>query len=140
MDLLQFNTMNHAIKTEVLQVQSPGRINLIGEHTDYNDGFVLPAAVDKKIAFTVQKNGSRAHCQATALDFNEQFEFDLNEYAPLPSGWQNYIMGVVHELQQLGGEIEGFDCHFEGDVPAGGGMSSSAALECSLGFALNELF
>ncbi|MEZ4967927.1 MAG: galactokinase [Saprospiraceae bacterium] len=123
-----------------LTVQSPGRINIIGEHTDYNDGFVLPAAVDKKTTVQIARNGSPALCRVTAANFGEHFEFSLDHFSPLKAGWQNYVMGVVHELQQLGGRIEGFDCRFEGDVPIGSGMSSSAALECSLAYALNELF
>lgn len=126
--------------TTTLQVDAPGRINIIGEHTDYNDGFVLPAAIDKKMTFLIQANGSPSRCQVTATNLGEHFEFDLDHFAPFPSGWQNYIMGVVSELQKLGGKIQGFSCRFKGEVPIGGGMSSSAALECSLGYALNELF
>ena len=100
----------------------------------------LPAAIDKTITVTIKRNGSADRCEATASNLGEYFSFDLNNYAPLPSGWQNYIMGVVSELQKLGGHIEGFECKFEGDVPIGSGMSSSAALECSLAFALNDLF
>ncbi|MCB0570369.1 MAG: galactokinase, partial [Phaeodactylibacter sp.] len=132
--------MNTKDITEPLRAYAPGRINIIGEHTDYNDGFVLPAAVNKKITVSIQKNGSPGQCHVTAANLDEHYSFNLKDFAPLPSGWQNYIMGVVHELQQLGGKIEGFTCSFEGNVPIGGGMSSSAALECSLGYALNELF
>lgn len=136
--------MNNSYKKsdlkQVVVTQSPGRINLIGDHTDYNDGFVLPAAVDKKIITRLQRNGSLSTCQVEATNVKECFSFDLSNYVPLEGGWQNYIMGVVNELQQLGGEIQGFDCEFEGNVPIGGGMSSSAALECSLAYGLNELF
>lgn len=121
-------------------VQAPGRINLIGEHTDYNDGFVLPAAVDKKMTVQLERNGHPFLCRITAGDLKEEFEFSLQGFSPLDSGWQNYVMGVVHELQQLGAGLQGFDCRFEGDVPIGSGMSSSAALECSLACGLNELF
>ena len=123
-----------------LTAQSPGRINIIGEHTDYNDGFVLPAAIDKKTIFKLQVNSSPDLVRVTALNMGEDYSFRLNDFAPLESGWQNYVMGVVHELQELGAQIKGFDAEFEGDVPIGGGMSSSASLECSLAMGLNELF
>lgn len=119
--------------------QSPGRINIIGEHTDYNDGFVLPAAIDKKSVFKLKRNGSNL-VTLTAKNVGETYTFDLFDFKPISNGWQNYAMGVVNELQKLGGKIEGFEGEFEGDVPIGSGMSSSAALECSLAFGLNELF
>ena len=122
-----------------ITAQSPGRINIIGEHTDYNDGFVLPAAIDKKSVFTLQKNGTDK-VNLTANNVGETFTFDIADFKPMSGGWQNYVMGVVHELQKLGGKMEGFDGQFEGDVPIGSGMSSSAALECSLACGLNELF
>ena len=120
--------------------QSPGRINLVGGHTDYNDGYVLPAAIDKKTTIRLQRNGSAHQCTIYATNLEEHFAFDLKKLQPLDSGWQNYVMGVVDELMKLGGKITGFDGEFEGTVPIGSGMSSSAALECSLAFALNELF
>jgi len=120
--------------------QAPGRINIIGEHTDYNDGFVLPAAIDKKTVFYLKKNGAATEANITATQSNDTFTFDLNDFFPTTSGWYNYVMGVVSELQKLGGKIGGFDGSFEGDVPIGAGMSSSAALECGLAFGLNELF
>ncbi len=126
---------NHSIL-----VQAPGRINLIGEHTDYNEGYVLPAAIDKKTIFQLTKNGKPTLVQCGAKSVTESFEFDLSSFQPIKSGWQNYVMGVVNELQQLGAHLTGFDCEFEGNVPIGSGMSSSAALECSLAFGLNELF
>lgn len=121
-------------------VQAPGRINLIGEHTDYNDGFVLPAAIDKKTVMQVWKNNTPSRVVLTATNLEENFSFDLNGFSPLRGGWQNYPMGVVHELQKMGAKLSGFQAKFAGDVPIGGGMSSSAALECSLAVALNELF
>lgn len=121
-------------------MQSPGRINIIGEHTDYNDGFVLPAAIDKKITVAMRRNGTTNMANVTDTKQQKVFLFDLQNFAPREQGWHNYVMGVVHELQQLGAEIGGFDAEFEGDVPIGGGMSSSAALECSFAVALNELF
>lgn len=119
---------------------SPGRINLIGEHTDYNDGFVLPAAIDKSTKVFLQKNASPTHCKLVASNLSESFEFDLEKMNPIEGGWQNYVMGVVNELQKMGAKMAGFDAKFEGDVPIGAGMSSSASLECSFAFALNELF
>ncbi|MEL7119275.1 MAG: galactokinase [Bacteroidota bacterium] len=119
---------------------APGRINIIGEHTDYNEGYVLPAAIDKHTIFELSPNGTPSTVNVTAKNLNESYSFDLESFKPLESGWQNYVMGVVHELQKIGAQIKGFDASFEGDVPIGGGMSSSASLECSLAFGLNELF
>ena len=124
----------------MISVQSPGRINLIGEHTDYNDGFVLPAAIDKKTVFQLKKNGTDNRVRVLAKNLGSSFSFDLFSFHPIKSGWENYVMGVVHELLQLGANLSGFDCEFGGDVPIGGGMSSSASLECSLAYGLNELF
>ncbi len=123
-----------------ITVQSPGRINIIGEHTDYNDGYVLPAAIDKKTVASLHHNGQPAQCRITAGNLNETLDFDLNQVEPLAGGWQNYVLGVVHELQKLGAQMQGFEGTFQGDVPIGGGMSSSASLECALAFGLNELF
>jgi len=128
------------MKYSSITTQSPGRINIIGEHTDYNNGFVLPAAIDKKTVFQLRKNGSANKVQIEAGNVEEHFSFDIDNFHPIDSGWQNYVMGVVHELQQIGATFTGFDGHFQGDVPIGGGMSSSASLECSLAYGLNELF
>ena len=127
-------------KEKTIVAQSPGRINIIGEHTDYNQGFVLPAAIDKKTVFHLQKNATDDSVHVTANNVNEQFYFDLNSFKPVTNGWQNYVMGVVHELQKLGANLSGFNARFAGDVPIGSGMSSSASLECSLAIGLNELF
>ncbi|QJB35615.1 galactokinase [Chitinophaga oryzae] len=123
---------------EPLIVVSPGRINLIGEHTDYNDGFVLPAAIDKKIVYAVALNGTR-QCNAHAVFTNETVSFDLNHVVPTP-GWINYLMGVVYQLQQGHYPVEGFDCVIAGDIPVGAGLSSSAAVEGGLVAALDEIF
>jgi galactokinase len=128
------------MRNKTITAQSPGRINIIGEHTDYNDGFVLPAAIDKKSVFKLALNGTDCQVAITAGNVQESFSFDLKSFHPISSGWQNYVMGVVYELQKLGAKITGFDGEFEGDVPIGSGMSSSAALECSLVYGLNELF
>ncbi len=123
---------------EPLIVVSPGRINLIGEHTDYNDGFVLPAAIDKKIVYAVALNGTR-QCNVHAVFTKETVSFSLDAVVPTP-GWINYIMGVVAQLQERGLKVEGFDCVLAGDIPVGAGLSSSAAVEGGLVAALDKLF
>ncbi|WP_298239345.1 galactokinase [uncultured Algibacter sp.] len=127
-------------KTEPLLVFSPGRINIIGEHTDYNDGFVFPAAVDKGIAAAIQKSDS-GNCTAIALDLDSTVEFELNKLKPSAEGsWENYVFGVVAEIQNRNKVVGDFNIIFKGDIPGGAGMSSSAALENSVVFGLNELF
>ena len=123
---------------EPLLVAAPGRINFIGEHTDYNKGFVLPAAVDKRIYAAMAKNGT-GMVNVFARQFSESISFDVNETQPR-SGWINYLLGVTYYVQQTGTAIEGIDVLIDGDVPVGAGMSSSAALCSAYGFALNELF
>ncbi|MEQ9299967.1 MAG: galactokinase [Cyclobacteriaceae bacterium] len=124
-----------------LLIRAPGRINLIGEHTDYNDGFVLPAAVAHSIYFAIGKSGHASRCSLISLDFDERYDFDLTDMEPLPTGsWQNYVMGVAAELAKTGQELSGFNLVFTGDVPRGSGMSSSAALECGICYGLNKLF
>ncbi|MEP4532877.1 MAG: galactokinase [Cyclobacteriaceae bacterium] len=120
---------------------APGRINLIGEHTDYNDGFVLPAAVDKSVKIAMAENGTGT-CLLKALDLNEAYEFELNtELTPGETGWANYFLGVIDQLRKRGATVDkGFDMIFSSNVPAGSGMSSSAAIECGFGYALNEMF
>ena len=122
-----------------LLVGSPGRINLIGEHTDYNEGFVLPAAIDKQMVLAVAKNDT-GRCRLYSYDYNESAEFDLQDLKPSRTAWANYILGVVDQLQKAGHAIEGFDCVFGGDIPIGAGLSSSAALECGIAYGLNTLF
>ncbi|WP_370479281.1 galactokinase [Tamlana flava] len=127
-------------KKEPILVFSPGRINIIGEHTDYNDGFVFPAAVDKGIAAAISKSDS-GKSTAHALDFESTVEFDLDKLKPSKEGsWENYVFGVVAEIQNRNKVIGNFNIMFAGDIPAGSGMSSSAALENSVVFGLNELF
>ncbi len=119
---------------------SPGRINIIGEHTDYNGGFVLPGAVDKGMVAEIKFNGTDK-IRAFALDLGESAEFAFASDADAPSEhWAKYIFGVVRELTKRGATIpEGFDTVFAGDVPLGAGMSSSAALESTYAFALNDM-
>jgi len=127
------------IQPEVI-VESPGRINLIGEHTDYNNGFVMPTAIDKKIILKFQKNDTENFCRIYSLTFNKGFEFHLDKVFQKGSGWENYILGVVKELLDNGAKLEGFDCIIESKLPVGAGISSSAALECGVASGLNELF
>lgn len=118
---------------------SPGRVNLIGEHTDYNAGFVLPGAIDKGMYLAIKKNGTNK-IRLFSIDYNEMAEFGMEE-ANLPSqGWAKYVFGVVREIIKRGKKVEGFDAAFYGDVPLGAGLSSSAALESTFAFALNDMF
>jgi galactokinase len=125
-------------KREPLFVVAPGRINLIGEHTDYNKGFVMPAAVDKHLAFAAAPNGTDQF-NFYSLDFNESFSFGLSDLKP-GSHWSNYMMGVADGFKQQSLPLAGIDCVFGGNIPTGAGMSSSAALCSGIGFAFNELF
>lgn len=127
-------------KTQPLLIFSPGRINIIGEHTDYNDGFVFPAAINKGIITAIQKSNVD-FCTVVATDFNETYEFSLKTIQPIPNGgWKNYILGVVAEIQKKGIKLEPFNIVFGGDIPVGSGLSSSAALENSIVYGLNEIF
>ena len=117
---------------------SPGRINLIGEHTDYNGGFVLPGAIDKAMYCVISPNGTEDIVNAYALDLSEGDQFDLKN-AP-QKHWAKYIYGVCQEMKKRGAKVKGFDCAFTSDVPLGAGMSSSAALESCFGFALNDIY
>ncbi|PSL07163.1 galactokinase [Cecembia rubra] len=119
--------------------RSPGRINLIGDHTDYNDGYVLPAAIDKGIYLAISLNDTN-HCRIQSLDFEDEAEVELSQdLQPATKGWLNYILGVIAQFQSSGYQIKGFDCVFGGDIPIGAGLSSSAALECVTVRALMEL-
>jgi len=127
-------------KTEPLMIFSPGRINIIGEHTDYNDGFVFPAAVDKGIVAAIAKSDSN-ESKALAVDMDTIVSFSLNKLKPSTQGsWENYVFGVIAEIQNRSITIGNFNIAFGGDIPGGAGMSSSAALENSVVFGLNELF
>ncbi|OGX82144.1 galactokinase [Hymenobacter lapidarius] len=123
-----------------LLVRAPGRVNLIGEHTDYNGGFVLPAAIDREILFAVGLNGSTT-ARLFSHDKQEAHEVELTKgvLAPGKPMWANYLTGVMAQFQQRGVAVPGFDCVFGGNVPMGAGLSSSAAVECGLAFALNQL-
>ena len=118
---------------------APGRINLIGEHTDYNGGYVFPGAVDKGMIAEVKPNGINK-VRAFAVDLYEDAEFDLNDLEGPKASWARYIYGICREMQERGVDVKGFDTAFSGDVPLGSGMSSSAALESCYAFAINDLF
>ena len=125
--------------TTCLIVRSPGRVNLIGEHTDYNNGFVLPAAIDKAAYVAIAKRtDNKVVMYATA--FNQDFEISLKEIKTTTLGWPNYILGVIDQIQKTGVELGGCNLLIDGDIPIGAGLSSSAALECATLFAFNELF
>jgi galactokinase len=120
-------------------VKSPGRINIIGEHTDYNEGFVLPAAIDKAAYLAVSlRDDDEIHLMAD--DLNEKFSISLNELKPIKDiSWPNYILGALAQFQKKGIALKGFNAMLTSDVPIGAGLSSSAAVECATTFALNEL-
>ena len=121
-------------------IASPGRINLIGEHVDYNSGFVLPAAIDKYMYVAVsQRNDSQILLHAT--DLNQNFQTNLDAaLQPSSSGWPNYVLGVIDELRKDGHVVSGFNMLITGNIPIGAGVSSSAALECATVFACKHLF
>ncbi|MDD6280833.1 MAG: galactokinase [Bacteroidales bacterium] len=118
---------------------SAGRINLIGEHTDYNGGFVFPGAIDKEIMAEIAPNGTET-VRVFSIDINEYVEFGLNEEDAPSQQWARYIFGICREIIKRGGKVHGFDAVFAGNVPLGAGLSSSAALESCFAFALNDLF
>lgn len=115
---------------------SPGRINLIGEHIDYNDGFVMPAAIDKGVYYAFALNNSDI-LNFYSIDFNEQLAIPIKDVRKMES-WKNYVLSVVNEFLLLGIHIKGFDCVFGGNISDGAGMSSSAAVEGGIAYAINE--
>ena len=126
----------------VTEVLAPGRINLIGEHTDYNGGFVMPCAIGQHIRIRLAPNG-KSVCRVVSLQVDEgaMLEFPSAVVAPgIVRGMTGYLMGVVHGIRQLGSEVGGFDVLLDSTIPAGAGLSSSAALCCGVGFAISEAF
>ena len=124
---------------EPLLIRSPGRINLIGEHTDYNDGLVMPAAVDKEIFFAISGSGD-GRSVLYSVNYDERFEVDLNNPRPVSEPeWANFLLGVLFQFKENGFPVRPFYCAFGGNIPLGAGMSSSAAMECGFAFALSEL-
>ncbi|MDH7494215.1 MAG: galactokinase [Candidatus Saccharicenans sp.] len=122
-----------------LLLASPGRINLIGEHTDYNEGFVLPGATDRCLVLAVAARADR-RCHFYSLDFDQDFATDLDQLQRSEWRWPDYLQGVLDQFLKAGYNIGGLDLAFGGNVPIGGGMSSSAAVEAGVAFALNHLF
>ena len=118
---------------------APGRINLIGEHTDYNNGYVFPGAVEQGMIAEIKPNGTRT-VDAYSIDLKDRVQFSLDDEQGPSATWARYIYGVCREMMALGVPVEGFNTAFAGDVPLGSGMSSSAALESTYAFALNDLF
>lgn len=118
---------------------APGRINLIGEHTDYNGGFVFPGAVDKGITAEVRPNGLDT-IMCYSIDLKDRVEFKINDPKGPRATWARYIYGIVQEMKKRGVDVKGFNTAFSGDVPLGAGMSSSAALESCFAYAINDLF
>ncbi len=125
-------------KTNPVMFNAPGRINLIGEHTDYNEGFVFPAAIDKSIVLAINLNNSQK-ANLYAYDLDESVEIDINHIEKNDKPWANYILGVIDEFHKKGFDVKGFDCVFGGNIPHGAGLSSSAALETVFTFAFNHL-
>lgn len=134
---------NHFIQdfgSEPMIIKAPGRINIIGEHTDYNEGYVLPAAIDLAAYIYIQKSGS-AQVKLISVDLDDTYSFQINDILkPVSQGWVNYFLGVIDQFRLKGYQLEGFNLMFTSDIPIGSGLSSSAALECGFGKALSELF
>ncbi len=118
---------------------APGRINLIGEHTDYNEGYVLPGAIDMGIVASIRTNETNV-VRAYAIDLDEYAEVDIDGGVLPEQSWMRYIYGVCCEVKKRGFKVSGFDAAFSGDLPAGGGLSSSAALESAFGFAISDIY
>lgn len=132
------NVYENAFNNDYMVVRSPGRINIIGEHTDYNDGFVLPAAIDKACYIALGPRNDR-EINLIAQDLNETFSVGLDVIQPVETGWPNYILGVVAQFLKLNIDVPGFNAVISSDVPVGAGLSSSAALECAVAYALNTI-
>lgn len=131
-------TFIEMFKQEPLIIRAPGRINLIGEHTDYNDGFVMPAAVDKEIFFAVSASADERSV-LYSVKYDEKFELNINDLKPVSApAWANYLLGVLFQFKENGYPVKPFYCAFGGNVPLGAGMSSSAAMECGFAEALSQ--
>ncbi len=130
--IVRFNTIPRVFK-------SPGRINLIGEHTDYNEGFVLPAAIDYHMVLAMHPNNLKLF-RFYSYDYSEYVEFDISNIQKSKTLWANYLLGVISQFNKSGKYITGVDCVFGGNIPIGAGLSSSAAIECGFAYGLNELF
>ena len=133
------NVFQDQFQVKPIIVRSPGRINIIGEHTDYNEGFVLPAAIDKAAYIAISlRNDDEIHL--VAMDLNQKFSVNLKDLHPVGDiSWPNYILGSAAQFIQRGIKLPGFNAILTSTVPIGAGLSSSAAVECATVFALNEL-
>ena len=138
LDLLKDKYLT-TFKSNPAYYKAPGRINLIGEHTDYNNGFVLPAAIDKAIYFAAGRN-SVNKLRLFSTDYDEYFESDLSELKKSNTHWANYLIGVTAQFQKKELFPGGIDCVFGGDIPLGAGLSSSAALECGIAICINDQY
>ena len=123
---------------EPLIIRAPGRINLIGEHTDYNDGYVLPASIDKAIYIAIT-NSKQSASKIIAADLDDSIEFEIDKLGKSEKQWTNYIFGVIEQLIKAGYKVNNFNAVFGGDIPIGAGLSSSAALETGFAYALKKL-
>ena len=132
-------TFEKLFKSRPVLIEAPGRINLIGEHTDYNDGFVLPAAIDMKATFAMAPNNENVF-RFYAADLDQKYDTKKIESAPSDYDWANYLLGVLAQFEKNGVELQGIDCVFESNIPIGSGLSSSAAIECGFAFGLNEIY
>jgi len=132
------NKFVELFKTKPRFFNAPGRINLIGEHTDYNEGFVLPAAIDKSILFAIEKNDENLF-RFYSIDFEEYEVFSDTRLLEKSALWSKYLLGVLAQFEEAGLKLSGFDCVFAGDIPLGAGLSSSAALECGFAYGINQL-
>ncbi|MBQ5404939.1 MAG: galactokinase, partial [Bacteroidales bacterium] len=123
---------------EPLLLRAPGRINLIGEHTDYNEGYVLPCAVSPAIYFAMSNRSDGKVC-LNSYDYGSYCEFKIDQKDRPKEQWASYLYGITQIIQEKGHKISGFNCVFGGDVPVGAGMSSSAALESGLCLGISQL-
>jgi galactokinase len=139
MESALIQSFRHHFEAEPLVVFAPGRINLIGEHTDYQEGFVFPAAISQGIWVAIAKNNLEVS-RAYSLDFDQEFSFELGSMSPKKGHWGTYVMGVCTLLQQAGYPLENFDLVLGGDIPTGAGVSSSAALSVAIGMGISEVF
>jgi galactokinase len=133
------NRFREVFQAEPLIVRSPGRINFIGEHTDYNDGFVLPAAINKAIYFAAAAN-NKSTIEIISVDFNESIEIDIKNLVKTGKQWGDYLAGTINEMLRMNYPLRGFNCMFGGDIPIGAGLSSSAAIAAGIAYTINELF